>query len=363
MTMKYPLIAALGALAATLACGGDKSPSPAAPSQVATTAAGDSAAAADGSTLKVPAPTLVKPANGATLTDFEIVLQVNPVTAKFTDVSTFAYRFQLLLNGQVVRDFRTSSSTQWTPEDLDSDVTYGWRARAEQGAYFGPWSETWTFKTPDKPEGYISGGELYDPLTNGKTVGIIRGSVTFIPNVGARINNSGSYIEYHLPQTVAGGEYSMLVTGMPTNTEGNKTKVMSMSQGGSDITTNDRRFTIEKRGDPPGVVAWRIITSTDQIDTTGGERVARTFDPNKVYFWAAEWGGNRFNLLIQEGGVGGKTIYNFGKHYGGVYDPNPHYAYVGGPGGRAGADSGSVYPMVVRQVWLSSRPRPSFANQ
>jgi hypothetical protein len=361
MNRKLTLIAASGVLAAALACG-DKSPSPAAPSP-STPATGDRAAAADGSTLKVPAPPLVSPADGAKLEDFEIVLKLNPVTAKFTNVSTFAYRFQLMLDGQVVRDFRTSTTTEWKPEDLENNVTYGWRARAEQGSYFGPWSATWTFTTPDKPSGYITGGELYDPLTDGKTVGTVHGSVTFIPNVGARINNLSSYIEYRLPQTVTSGQFSILVTGMPTNTEGTKTKIMAMSQGDSDITTNDRRFTIEKRGDPPGIVAWRMITHDDQIDTTGGERVKVNFDANKVYLWLARWGNNRFNLLIQEGGVSGRTIYNFGKHYAGVYDPNPHVAYIGGPAGRGGLDSGSVTPMIVRQVWLSSRERPSFADQ
>ena len=78
---------------------------------------------------------------------------------------------------------------------------------------------------------------------------------------------------------------------------------------------------------------------------------------------AATWVGNRFNLLIKDHGANGNTIYNFGKGYGGVYDPNPHVAFIGGPGGRAGADSGTVPGIIVRQVWLSSRPRPSFANK
>lgn len=359
MKTQFPLIAAAGVLAAAVACG-DKSPSPAAPSP-ATAATGSAAAGANGETLKVPAPPLVSPANGATLTDFEIVLKVSPVTAKFTNVSTFAYRFQLLQNGSVIRDFRTSTTTQWAPEQLESNTTYGWRARAEQGQFFGPWSDTWTFKTPDKPEGYINGSEVYDPLTNGKTIGIVHGSITFIPNVGARFNSLSSYIEYRLPQTLTGGQYSMLVTDMSTNTQGGKTKIMSMREGDSDITTNDRRFTVEKRAS--GTIAWRMITHDDQIDTTGAERVHRDFHESKVYFWLAQWGGNRFNLLIKEGGVNGNTIYNFGKHYAGVYDPSPHRVFVGGPAGRGGLDTGSVTPMTVRQVWVSSRERPSFANQ
>ena len=73
--------------------------------------------------------------------------------------------------------------------------------------------------------------------------------MTFIPGVGAKMDNWAAYIEYHLQQTVAGGEFSMLVTNLATNTEGGKTKIMAMSEGGADITTNDRRFTAEKRGE------------------------------------------------------------------------------------------------------------------
>ena len=362
MNKKAYLIAACGLLATVLACS-DKSSSPAAPTPVANGTGSNAPATADGSTLKVPPPTPVSPGNGATTEDFNIVLKVNPVTAKFADVSASAYRFQVLLNNQVVKEFRTSTTTQWTVTDLENNTTYTWHARAEQGTFFGPWSEPWTFKTPEIPEGYINGGELYDPLYNGKTVGQPVGPVTFIPGVGVKLESLSSYIEYRLPQTVVSGEFSILVTNMIFNTEGNKTKVMAMTEGDSDITTNDRRFTIEKRGNPAGTVAWRIRTSNDQIDTQGAERVVRHFDPSHTYFWKAVWGGNRFNLQIKDGGANGTQIYSFGKGYNGVYDPHPHVAYIGGPGGRAGAQSGTVPGIIVRQVWLSSRPRPSFANK
>lgn len=362
MNKKLYLVAACGLLATALSCS-DKSSSPAAPTPVTNGSGSNAPATADGTTLKTPPPTPVSPANGATAEDFNIVLKVNPVTAKYADVSNFAYRFQVLLNNAVVKEFRTSTSTQWAVSDLDNNTTYTWHARAELGTAFGPWSDNWTFKTPEIPEGYINGGEVYDPLFNGKTVGIIHGAVSFIPGVGAKLEGLTSYIEYRLGQTVVGGEFSILVTNLNFNTEGDKTKIMAQTEGESDITTNDRRFTIEKRGNPAGTVAWRIRTSNDQIDTQGAERVTRHFDPSHTYFWKAVWGSNRFNLQIKDGGVNGNQIYSFGKGYNGVYDPNPHVAFIGGPGGRAGADSGTVPGIIVRQVWLSSRPRPSFANK
>jgi hypothetical protein len=362
MKQKFYLIAASSLLAVALACG-DKSPSPAAPSSASPGETG-AGALADGTTLKVPAPTPVSPANGAQLTDFNVVLKVNPVTALFTNASTFAYRFQVLLNGQVVREVRTSAA-EWKPPALEANnATHAWRCRAEQGTFFGPWSAEWTFKTPDQPTGYIQGGEVYDPLTDGKTVGIVHGPVTFIPGVGAKIENQDAYIEYRIPQTITGGEISMLVTNLAKNTEGGKTKLMSMREGDSDITTNDRRFTIEKRGNPPGTIAWRVITSRDQIDTVGNaQRMVRDFETSKLYLWRATWGGGRFNLTIKDGGADGRLIYSFGKAYRGVYDPSPHRAFVGGPQGRGGRDTGSVNDMIVRQVWVSSRERPAFANK
>ncbi len=96
--------------------------------------------------------------------------------------------------------------------------------------------------------------------------------MAFVPGVGLRFFSQESYIDYVLPQTLNEGEFSMIVTGMDENTDGDKTKLFSMGEGFSDIVTNNRRMTVEKRGDPAGVVAWRFITHGDQVDTEGAER-------------------------------------------------------------------------------------------
>ena len=360
MSKKYLVALTFGVLATAISCS-DKPANPAAPSS-APVAADDAGAAADGSNLKVPAPTQTAPANGGAIDQFETTLKVNGVAGTFVNTTQFAYKFQLLINGAVLREFRTSSATEWRVTDLDVNSTYSWRARAEQGQNFGPWSATWSFKTPDIPEGYIAGGEVYDPLWTGKTVGDINGAVQFIQGTGAKMVSHGSHIEYAV-ETVADGELSMMVTNTPTNTEGNKTKVMSMREGRTDITTNDRRFTAEKRGNPAGIIAWRMITSNDQIDTVGAQRIVVEFSASKWYLWTAQWGGNRFNLTIREGDANGKVIYNFGKSYRGTYDPRPHLAYVGAPIGRGGSSDATIPGMIAKQVWLSHRARPEFANK
>src|SRR5690242_11439478 len=62
---------------------------------------------------------------------------------------------------------------------------------------------------------------------------------------------------YRVPAGPDGGGWRVLghLTNIIFNTEGDKTKMMAMTEGDSDITTNDRRLTIEKRGNPAGAVA------------------------------------------------------------------------------------------------------------
>jgi hypothetical protein len=362
MKTTYYLAAAVGVLATAVACS-DKSPSPAAPTP-APAAVDGAGAAADGSTLKVTAPTPVSPANGSTLGDFDVTLQITASTWKFAPPEPLAYRFEVLRGGNVVDSFRGANALSWKPQAaLESNTEYGWRARAEQGTAVGPWSPTWTFRTPDQPPGYNVAGELYDPLYTGETIGNINGSAAFVPGQGLRLNGFTSHVEYVLPQTIASGEISLMVTNVETNTEGSKTKIMSMREGRSDITTNDRRFTIEKRGNPPGIIAWRLISHRDQIDTVGAQRVKREFNPNRWYLWTASWRSNRFNLTIREDNANGRVIYSFGKPYNGAYDPSPHLAYIGAPVGRGGSSDATVPGMVAKQLWISNRPRPAFANK
>ena len=68
--------------------------------------------------------------------------------------------------------------------------------------------------------------------------------------------------------------------------------MFAMSEGLSDLITNNRRFTVEKRGDPEGIVAWRMISHNDQIDTEGAEREFVSFNPDQAYLWTAIWNGS-----------------------------------------------------------------------
>jgi hypothetical protein len=353
------------ALAVVVSCGKHSST----PSSPSASNPGDSDAAADGSVLKATAPTPQSPINGVKPSDMAIMLVAGNATTKFATGVPLSYRFEIYNSGGqrvyesglVPQGSGGTTSHEVVSGDLLEDQTYQWQVRAEYSGMPGPWSSRASFVAPNAG-GYIRGSEVYDPLTNGKSVGRVIGPVTFVPGVGARLESQDARIQYQL-STLQGGEFSILCTNLLENTKGGKTKLFSMAEGDADITTNRRRFTVEKRGDPAGVIAWRVITSNDQIDTIGPERVHFNFSPSQTYFWKATWGSGRFNLLIKQGGVNGGTIYDFGKRYNGVYNPNPHFAWAGGPAGRGGPSTGSVDRVIIRQLWISSRPRPAFANK
>jgi hypothetical protein len=325
---------------------------------------------ADGSTLKATAPTPQAPINNVRLEGFDPVrLVAANSTASFVPNTPLVYRFELAnAAGAVVEtgvvDGGAGSTAYTLTTTLDSEAPYTWRVRPEFQGTPGPWSARAAFVSPQS-KGYLRGGELYDPLMNGETIGTIVGPVTFIPGVGVRLEGFGSRIVYEMPEPVEDGELSALVTGVATNTEGGKTKIFSMAQGYGDLTANIRRMTVEKRGDgPTGGIAWRFIPSDGHgVDTIGAERVVRQFDPGQTYFWEADWRHGFFRLRINEGGVEGRNIYDFGKPYSGFYRPEPHVVYLGGGPARIGGVSETVPGMIIRQVWLSERPRPAFANK
>jgi hypothetical protein len=112
-------------------------------------------AAADGSTLKVTPPDPVFPAGGVQLDTLEPVLTVSNATALYTDTPSLEYQFEIqTLGGQVVISKKLAAGgngqTAWEiPILLELDTQYRWRARAEVGSNFGPWSSFAEFRSLD----------------------------------------------------------------------------------------------------------------------------------------------------------------------------------------------------------------------
>lgn len=346
-----------GAIGATLlaglaiAC----SDAPNAPTAPAAALPGDTSAAPDGSTLKVTAPTPTSPINDFQ-TDGDPVLKASDSVGKYATVAV-QYNFELYN----AANQRVQSATVATPSytvtgSLDYDVRYTWRVRATIPAEnaVGPWSTMASFKSP--VGGYIKSTEIFDPLTNGKTVGTAKG-VTWMGAAGVRLDDKESVVEYRMPTTLTGGEFSAIMTNIGNGNEEWKTKVMSMLDGaGANVTDNKYRVTLDKRTLGLGQNAparYTFCTPADCYEpNAGGQSWSRT----KTYFWKFTWGGGQSRLQIFDGGVGGSLMVNLGQSYSGTWNPPVMLVRLGSVGGRAGSDTNPQ--TIVRNVWVSQAPRP-----
>jgi hypothetical protein len=142
--------AGLAALFAIVtACSGGNS-APTSPSA----AAGGSAAGPDGSTLKATAPSLQSPTGGGRTNSTKPTFEVGRSNGKFV-ASTFRYRIEVSTPGgnpvytSAPLDAAGDQLSHQMPFDLALDTAYRWRARAENGGSFGPWSGYGEFRTID----------------------------------------------------------------------------------------------------------------------------------------------------------------------------------------------------------------------
>jgi hypothetical protein len=355
--------AAVVLLALTVACG-RQSQSPTSPTSQG--AGGAVPVAADGSTLKATPPTPLSPVNNQVVADAP-TLTASASTMKFAD-GALQYRFQLFNEtGAMVQDSGAMGGPAFrVTATLDFRKRYTWRTRAEYQGAFGPWSTVASFISPEG--GYLRGNEAFDPLFNGATVGERVGPTTFIEGKGIRLDSNLSYVRYLIPQTITSGEFSMEVEGLRPNAPGDKSKVFGMQEGTDDYITNRYRVDVQYRGAsgfPPNAITFRALYgSADDLDlryepdtNTRLNSVVAT-NPSTTYFWKATW-GSEFRVTVKEGGINGRTIYDVGvRSPRGTYAPNPHYAFIGTPSGRSGAESASIPGAIYRNVFIGARARP-----
>lgn len=371
MSRKYLLASGLACVLSVAVGCGKEAPTPVSPTTTADVV--DNSANADGSTLKATAPSIQSP-TGGTQVEGDVVLTVGNAEAKFASVP-LSYRFEVF-NDQNAKVYTSplvpagSGRTQHAVGGaLEFNKVHTWRARAEYLGAAGPWSATASFKTPEG--GYIRGSEVMDPLTNGKTVGDAVG-VTFVPGQGAFIETNMSRITYTLGATLQEGEYSFVAQGVDEGNQGDKSKVMSMAEGYGDVTNNDYRQTLEVRGrdygGTPGTVSYRIITgdANDEGRIFDVPRRVKTWSRQQTYFFRMWWrlgsAGYEIRLDGPDGPLHDEGSISTGSrpYRPGADGSNPHVAHIGAPLTRAGELNASHPQMTVRNVWISSRPRPRF---
>ena len=371
MLKKGLLFGIVLSLAVVMACGGD-SKTPVSPTA---TTASDADAAADGSTLKVTAPTLYVPATGVTVDSLTPNLAVFLSSGKFVTASSLLYRFvvETQAGAEVYRSdlvaplTGTNYAAQRVPTGLlKYETAYRWRARAESGTTVGPWSPNWTFTTPvevivippDRLPSYNRANELWDNLRDGKSIGTVVGG-TFVPGRGILLPTFESHVTYQLVNTLTSGTVQFMIEGLDVDTNGGKTKIFSMQQGYSDITDNPYRFNVEKRGDDhpdSGKFRMRMIT--------GNAAEGSFFDSDRLvptsllrshrYYVKFSWGGGVNRLEVRDGGPTGQAVINHAYNYGGTYRPNPHVVHIGCPVPRGGPADATVPGIVVSYFHVSN---------
>jgi hypothetical protein len=349
---------ALSALALAVACSRTAAPTaPPAPTVA-------SSASADGSTLNVTAPAPTSPINSVQVTSSP-TLTASASTGAGT--AALQYRFELYNEAgtRVEQSGLVNTPSYTVTSTLDFQKNYTWRVRAEYQEHAGPWSSTAKFISPNG--GYIHTAEVFDPIYNGATVGERIGQTTFVAN-GIRLENGTSYVRYAIPGSLTAGEFSVEVSGLRPNNQGDKVKVMSMSSDGPDFITDPYRVDIQYRGStgsPPNSITFRALYgSADDLarryEPDTNTRFASVFslDPNTVYYWRFQW-GTETRVTVRTGGINGPILYNVGMASTvGSYNPSPWYAYLGAPTGRSGTEAASPPGAIYKNVWISSRARP-----
>ena len=360
-------IGATALLALVVACG-DSEQKPVSPtSPTAAAAATGSNAAGDSATLKVNGPTPTSPTGGQRLQNMQAVLTFAAATGKYVQGETFTYEVQLLNAGGTPLETQTGSALSYTMKTaLDADTNYSWRVRAVMEGRYGPWSSNATFKSMEQPSAYARGDELYDPLTAGVPSAIIsaHGNAAWFPGVGVKLLNRQAFVEYFLPTTLVEGEVSFEATGIRNDGWEWKTKIMSMEDAlgiPRNTTENPFRVTVDKRSDWLGQGSRVRFTMRSNGHDAGEERSGpHAWDKNRVYGWRFQWRGGTADLYVYDGGFDGPVKEHLTCTYDEPYAPLKHLVRLGSPVGRG--DPESLPDVVIRHLWVSKNPRPSWAT-
>jgi hypothetical protein len=322
-------------------------------------------------TLKVTAPTAVSPINNQK--PDTVVLTATAATWKFVTLGPLSYRF-LVINpsGVIVQDSGLQSSPTFTAvSPVDTGKVHTWVVRAEYQGTVGPWSTPASFTAPDNV-GYIHPTELFDPLTNGKTVGTIGGSgnVTFVPGQGIRMNDELAYVVYQMPTVFSSGEMSVEVTGLMADAPpgAGKPRIFSMLDRANAIASASKySFNVQYRGAggaPANCITFKAILGDNGNSLEPDNRFNNIFllDPSTMYLWQAFWTPTSFRLVVRQGGANGPVLLDDTENAtSGTTNWNPEamYPFLGTNNGAFVQFDGTRTGMTLKNLWVSSAPRPA----
>ena len=296
-----------------------------------------------------PAPTLTAPVHvsppSGSFVDNQPTLTIQNATA--SDGSTPTYHFQVSVSDtyspvaaeQTGVAQGTGGETSWRVNVPLAPGSYFWHARAQVASTSGPFSGNDRFTTATGS----AGGTLLiqDPLTNGTSVGSVRGG-EFTSN-GWQINNLDEYIRYEIPPTSNGFVEWENLGLRPTNAAPEAYMMFAMwdpSRG--EYRENPFRVHVRKldtRHNPP-YVRFRFISEGDERNT--GYNFL-DWEPSQRYRWRVEWGPgtDRNQASVFVNGIEVMQV-----AYGPEYAPKTHWVELGVNESRNESCIGAVYSNV-----------------
>ena len=276
------------------------------------------------------APAIVSPAAGATVESRNPTLTVSNVNVPS---GTATYHFQVASDSgfaSLVAEARGiaqgAGQTAWQVSTPLENESFFWRARAEAGSTSGPFSQPSEFRVNapgfdrDTP---VNGLLVYDPLTNGMTVGF-RGGGEFTPE-GWKVMTRSDFIRYRVP-TLEAGFVEWDNSGMEDEVLDKQWMLFGMwdpSRGS--YRENPYRVNLQKldagHNSPYFRVRW--ISEGEQYDF-GND--FEEWDLFKTYTIRIEWGpgiGSQIVKVYLDG------VEQFSQTYTNIYRPATHLVELG----------------------------------
>ena len=247
------------------------------------------------------------------------------------------YTFELALDSAFQQMVQTESGvpeglggiTKWRTAPLEPDTKYHWRVKASTSAGAGPYSTPSEFRikagfTRDR----ISGGlVLFDPLTNGTTVGQLMGG-KFVAG-GWQPQENSDCIRYQIPVLREGRiEFETTNVSSPNPVSGKRILISMWDPSKGEYTTNPFRMHLQKLD--------RTTVKFDDVRLRWISRGQETntgisffdFEPQIIYSWRIEW-GTFPGIPSQHVKVFLDGFEILSRNYDKPYSPNPHWVELG----------------------------------
>ncbi len=305
-----------------------------------------------GSTPTVGAPGIVSPADGAQATG-QVTLTVSNASVS-GGTGPARYTFQIARDSGFTNlaaqasdiPEGTGGQTSWTVGSELASGEFFWRARATVGTTPGPFSASSRVQFQAGPQtgGATDAILLYDPLTNGTTLGD-RGGGRLTPE-GWLVEASSNFIVYDM-QTIETGFLEFDIKGLdirnPTRDARHLFFMWDPSLG-SDMTSNRFRVSLQKLDGRSSIndnwLRLRFISQGRQTDVGS---TFRGWEPSRTFRIRLEWGdegGRKVCRLF----IDGNQIFFF--EYPRSYVPVIHRIELGAAG-RAETPEGAIYSNVA----------------